>query len=85
VGFFLGGDYGRGFLNGKGMSRKELLGSITYFDILAGLATLTLAIAYLVVAHRPGWIWNGKDSLGFGLFLGAMLAFILLRRRSQLG
>ena len=72
-----------GFLHGKGMLRKELLGSIPYFDILVHLTTLALVGTCLTraVAHRPGWIRHGKDVLGLGLLLGAMLAFILLRRR----
>jgi lysophospholipase L1-like esterase len=65
------------------MRRKDLLGSITYFDALVGLTVLTLVSIFFapVVPHRPAWIWNIKDSLGLGLLLGAMLAFILLRRR----
>ena len=73
----------RRLLKGKGLSRKELLGSIAYFDILEGLAALAMASACLTlaVANRPGWTWNYKDSLGLGLFLCTTLAFILLRRR----
>ena len=65
------------------MSRSRLLGSISYFDILEGLATLTLASTCLalVVANDPDRPWNDKDSLGLGLFLCTTLAFILLRRR----
>jgi hypothetical protein len=71
------------FPKGKATSRKELLGSISYFDILAGLVALALASACFAigVAHRPGWAWNYKDSFGLGLFLCTTLAFILLHRR----
>lgn len=62
---------------------KRLLGSLTYFDLLAALVVLAMASASLTLAmaNRPGWIWNYKDSLGLGLFLCTTLAFILLRRR----
>ena len=65
------------------MSRKEILGSLTYFDILVGLVALALASACLALAvvDRPGWVWSDKDSLGVGLFLSTMGAFLLLRRR----
>jgi hypothetical protein len=71
------------FLKGNGMSRKDSLGSISYFDILEGLVALALAGASFAigVASRPGWAWNYKDSFGLGLFLCTTLAFILLRRR----
>ena len=69
------------FLKGKGLSRKALRGSLTYFDILTGLTALALASACLVLTNSPGWVWSNKDSLGVGLFLGTTLAFILLRRR----
>jgi hypothetical protein len=70
-------------LKSKGMSRKELLGSISYFDILEGLVALALVSACLAigVASRPGWAWNYKDSFGLGLFLCTTFAFIFLRRR----
>jgi hypothetical protein len=70
-----------GFPNGKGMSRKERLGSITYFDILESLAALAIACLTFAVANHPDWVWNYKDSLGVGLFLCTTVAFILLRRR----
>jgi hypothetical protein len=70
-------------LYGIDMTRKAVRRSITYFDILAGVAALALASACLTRAidGRPGWGWNAKDSLGLGLCLGILLAFLLLRRR----
>ena len=72
-----------GLLKGKDLSRQERLDSLSYFDVLAGLAALAMASAYLTLAviDRPGWIWNYKDTLGLGLLLGTIVAFILLRRR----
>ena len=65
------------------MTRKALRRSLTYFDILVGVAALALASVCLTraLADHPGGLWNAKDSLGLGLFLSTLLAFILLRRR----
>jgi hypothetical protein len=63
------------------MRRKDLLSDITYFDILVSSTALILIDVCLprIVVHRLAWSWNSKDSLGLGLLLGAMFAFILLR------
>ena len=68
---------------GKNLSRQEQLSSLSYFDVLAGLAVLAMASVYLslAVVDRPGWLWNYKDAFGLGLLLGTTIAFILLRRR----
>ena len=48
-----------GLLKGKDLLRQERLGSLSYFDILAGLAALALASACLTLAVSTALVGSG--------------------------
>ena len=52
------------------------------FQVIYPALLIAVVIECLLIPTRPGWPWNYKDSLAFGLFLVAMTLFLVFRRQA---
>lgn len=55
------------FRKGKRMSEENLKITFHYSDVIAGLFTLGIVVAALVIATSETNSWDLKDSLGSGI------------------